>query len=429
MNDNSQDTTIDAWRLRRVKIGQVRADQLCPHPDNPKHHPWKQRTYTASSINSLGQLAPITVNLTNGYLVDGHDRAWLALDHGDDTLVEVDYVELTEDEHLLAMQILDETGQHFEYNRERLDSLLKQLQSDDSSMQAMIKDDERLQVMLSEMAQVHGLTFGDESRVDHEIDLQAKPNPRNLPLDVIYTIQGGDGTCCLAVHAGLKYGIQSARYRLCPYCGMLSGRHAVTFIDNDYFHYNHQVHLAAVQELKPKYATVMDIMTPIQCVKDGIEHHSLPQILDWAYELDEYAENVIVIPKFDCLDQIPEQFVLGYSVPTSHGGTPLQPELFQGRRVHLLGGSWKKQLAYMAVLGDDVVSVDNNYVQHIAREFGSWITPDGESASVSSLLPDVINPRYVALAISFGNMGAKINELYSQKKFDVLPVIEDVEWR
>lgn len=194
---------------------------------------------------------------------------------------------------------------------------------------------------------------------------------------------------------------------------MLGERHQVAFVDNDYFRYDHAKHVAAVKALRPKYATVRDLMSESQCEEVGIKHFGLRQILDWAEEVSEYAENVIVIPKYDCLDKIPDKYVLGYSVPSSHGGTPLPVTAFKGRRVHLLGGSWKAQLAYMSELGDDVVSVDNNQIERIASRWGQFIAPDGESRQVGDLFPYATNVRYVALALSFGAMGAKINELYA----------------
>jgi hypothetical protein len=104
--------------------------------------------------------------------------------------------------------------------------------------------------------------------------------------------------------------------------------------------------------------------------------------------------------------------MLGYSLPTSHGGTPLPTDVFRGRRVHLLGGSWIHQLNYLADLGEDVVSVDNNHVNHIAK-FGGYYDQEGERANLTELaLEYVNNPQFVALALSFGSMGAKINELY-----------------
>ncbi len=244
----------------------------------------------------------------------------------------------------------------------------------------------------------------------------AKPNPRQLPIDVIYTLQMADCTCCLAVQAGLKYGINSAHYRLCPYTYELTGRHEVAFIDNECSKYDHAVHLAVVEKFRPRYATVRDIMTPNQCAAAGIEYYPLEQVLDWAEELSAHAQNVIVIPKYDCVDRIPAKFMLGYSVPTSHGGTPLSVDVFRGRRVHLLGGSWKAQLAHMAALGDDVVSVDNNSVELVASRFGQYCDPQGNTQAIHESLahsPRLNNVRYAALALSFGFIAAAVNELYA----------------
>jgi hypothetical protein len=155
-------------------------------------------------------------------------------------------------------------------------------------------------------------------------------------------------------------------------------------------------------------------MTRAQCDTDHIAWTPFEQIMEWAEELQEYAENVIVIPKYDCLDTIPDRFVLGFSIPTSHGRTPVPVERFRGRRVHLLGGSWERQLAYMAELGDDVVSADNNQILLIASQFGEFVHSDGATQSVADAGFGILNnPRYVALALSFGAIGAKIRELYT----------------
>lgn len=104
--------------------------------------------------------------------------------------------------------------------------------------------------------------------------------------------------------------------------------------------------------------------------------------------------------------------MLGYSVPTSHGGTPLSVDLFRGRRVHLLGGSWRAQLDFLAALGDDVVSLDNNYIRKQAG-FGSFVYPDGSSGGLTEDLHlGVANPRYTAAAISFGCIASAVNQFY-----------------
>lgn len=257
----------------------------------------------------------------------------------------------------------------------------------------------------------------------------AKLNPRHLPLDLIFTFDAlNDASCFLAARAGWKIGIRSAQKGI----GRIHGsadkpetwQHAfdLTFIDNDYHHYDHAVHLAAVAKFKPKYATVRDVMTQTQCKEAGIPYFPLSQILDWAEELNEHTQNVIVIPKYDCIDKIPAKHVLGFSVPTSHGGTPLSTDAFKGRRVHLLGGSWKAQLMHMAALGDDVVSIDNNYIQKMAQ-FGSFNYPDGSTGSLTENLglPALVNPLYVALAISLGSIAAKLNELVGVKTDVIRP--------
>jgi len=245
----------------------------------------------------------------------------------------------------------------------------------------------------------------------------AKPNPRNLPIDVIFCWGGGDTSCCLAVRSGWLYGVRSSDIanvdKICPVVAR-SERHAVQFVDNEFKAYDHNHHLSIVRSLKPRYATVRDVMTEQQCQEAGIEYFGLAQILDWAEELSQHADNVIVIPKYDCLDQIPDKFMLGYSVPTSYGGTPLPVAAFKGRRVHLLGGSWKAQLAHMAELGDDVVSMDNNHVERVASIWGKYCDPEGVTTQLKEIgLGYLINVRDVALCMSFGAIGAKVNELYA----------------
>jgi hypothetical protein len=238
-----------------------------------------------------------------------------------------------------------------------------------------------------------------------------RPNKRKLPFDLIYTWGNPDSSCCMAVQAGLKYGVQSGNH-VCANTDQWGERHKIAFIDNDYLNYDHAVHLAMVKKYRPKYATVKDVMTRSQCREANISYASLEQVLVWAEELEQYAENIIIIPKYDCLSVIPERYMLGYSRPTSHGGTPLATDVFRGRRVHLLGGSWIHQLNYLADLGEDVVSVDNNHVNHIAK-FGGYYDQEGERANLTELCVEYVNnPQFVALALSFGAMGAKINELY-----------------
>ena len=160
----------------------------------------------------------------------------------------------------------------------------------------------------------------------------------------------------------------------------------IDFVDNEFKEYDHAKHVEAVKALRPKYATVRDVMTRSQCEAAGIEYFEFDRIIEMAEDVNRYAENVIIIPKYDCFDDIPEKFMLGYSIPTAYGSTPLSIEMFKGRRVHLLGGNWKRQRNALGILKEDVVSLDNNHLMNIAR-FGLAYTPDGSTKEVAQIMP------------------------------------------
>ena len=230
--------------------------------------------------------------------------------------------------------------------------------------------------------------------------------------DIIYTIQGLDGTCCIAVQSGMKYGIQSRKLlKVCPYAQQ-SERHGVYFVDNHYKEYNHQMHLDVVMRFKPKYATTRDMIEERECVKLGIQYYDADQILSWADELAEHCEHVIIIPKSPgYIRLIPDRFIIGYSIPTRYGGSHFPIELITNHRIHLLGGSWKKQLYYLHKMREQICSVDNNYIHHQARH-GCFINPEGESFQLNAVgLGYLDNPRISALSLSFGAISRKIREL------------------
>jgi hypothetical protein len=107
---------------------------------------------------------------------------------------------------------------------------------------------------------------------------------------------------------------------------------AIGFIDINWKRYNFDRHLAAVIATRPRLTVARDI----ECVS------TLDLVLQQAKLLAAYAERVIVVPKdprlADALNSaIPSEFILGYSVPTRYGASPIPPSKFK-RPVHLLGG-------------------------------------------------------------------------------------------
>jgi len=104
------------------------------------------------------------------------------------------------------------------------------------------------------------------------------------------------------------------------------------FLDIDWKHYSFASHLAAAKSTSPLLTVARDIE----------QRSDLPRILDQAYELSVHCERVAIVPKdpllaLDLDNVVPHAFILGYSVPTRYGGTPIAPAHFR-RPVHLLGG-------------------------------------------------------------------------------------------
>src|SRR6266568_2580391 len=132
----------------------------------------------------------------------------------------------------------------------------------------------------------------------------------------------------------------------------------ILFIDNEWHGYDHALHLDAVKEFRPKYATVRDLLTREQAKQSDVAYYTIEETLAMAREIAAHADNVILIPKYDCIDRLPREIngkrvVLGYSVASSYGQTELPPSRFAGWPVHLLGGSWARQRSLLNLLRDD----------------------------------------------------------------------------
>jgi hypothetical protein len=106
----------------------------------------------------------------------------------------------------------------------------------------------------------------------------------------------------------------------------------VGFLDIDWRNYDFSLHLKAANKTRPLLTVARDVIA----IRD------LDSILREADELRRYARYVVIVPKDPRLAKrldraIPEDFLLGYSVPTKYGATRISPECFR-RPVHLLGG-------------------------------------------------------------------------------------------
>ncbi|WP_353955598.1 DUF6610 family protein [uncultured Sphingomonas sp.] len=141
----------------------------------------------------------------------------------------------------------------------------------------------------------------------------------------------------------------------------------VGFLDIDWKNYCFDTHLAAAERSRPFVTVARDI----ECMSQ------MDKIFSEASMLQKHATRVIVVPKdprlADCMHRaIPNEFLLGYSVPTRYGGTTIPPHAFEWS-VHLLGGRPDAQRR----LADQmpVVSMDCNRFTYDAQ-YGDYF--DGE---------------------------------------------------
>lgn len=151
----------------------------------------------------------------------------------------------------------------------------------------------------------------------------------------------------------------------------------IAFIDIDWKNYCFEKHLAAVKLIKPQMTVARDI----ENIKD------LKSVLKEAEILREHVGEIIIVPKakelINKLNLIPEEYILGYSVPTKYGRTEIPPEKFGNRRVHLLGGRpdvQRKLANTMNVVSSDCnrFTLDAQYGDYfvgskfIPHEFGGY---------------------------------------------------------
>ena len=173
---------------------------------------------------------------------------------------------------------------------------------------------------------------------------------------IIYCADGNPEFAAAAVAAGWKYG---ARLPATVY-------QPVYFADQDWKNPDLAKYAAAVATHKPEMATVLDWERDDQ----------LPEVLGWAETVAPFVSRVVVIPKVPGrVDEVPEAVggravVLGYSVPTSYGGTPCGVWEFGARPVHLLGGSPQAQRKLARYM--NVVSADGNMTAQQARKGRFW---------------------------------------------------------
>jgi DNA modification methylase len=163
----------DSWKNRIVKHDVLPAKDFLAHPMNFRVHPQIQQAALKGSLDELGWIDDVMVNIQTQHVINGHLRISLALREGDDTLVPVKYVNLSPEEELTALAVFDPITAMATADKDKLDALLRDTKPADAA----------LQQFLSDLAAQEGLYTGNggdtledvpEAQVDRAAELQVK---------------------------------------------------------------------------------------------------------------------------------------------------------------------------------------------------------------------------------------------------------------
>jgi len=145
------------WTNRIIGTGDESPDQLMANPGNFRIHPKVQQAALTGSLDTIGWIQQVIVNQRTGHVVDGHLRVSLAL-RTEQKTVPVVYVDLSEEEEAQALMSLDPIAAMATTDKQKLDELLRQVNT----------DDENVMQFLSDLAEKNGLEYGDKQDVDAE---------------------------------------------------------------------------------------------------------------------------------------------------------------------------------------------------------------------------------------------------------------------
>lgn len=131
--------TID-WQNRIRSYGEQPADQFLAHDKNARRHPAAQRDALRGSLNAVGWIAPVIVSQRSGKLLDGHARIEEALSRDESALVPYVLVDVSEAEEAIILGTFDPITGMATYDREVLDALLREIETNDAGLQNLLED-------------------------------------------------------------------------------------------------------------------------------------------------------------------------------------------------------------------------------------------------------------------------------------------------
>lgn len=116
----------EKWKNRIVKSEGVDPRRLLANPDNFRTHPNKQRKAMSGSLDAIGWIQQVVVNIRTKHIIDGHLRVEQAITEGVST-IPVLWVDLNEQEEKEAILSMDPIAAMAHTNKESMTAMIAEL--------------------------------------------------------------------------------------------------------------------------------------------------------------------------------------------------------------------------------------------------------------------------------------------------------------
>lgn len=127
------------WNNRIIGHEDVPLSDILFNPRNWRIHPMNQQNALMGVLQEVGVVQNIIINKRTGNLVDGHLRCQLADRNGEKTVSAV-IVDLSEEEEALVLSTLDPLSAMAITDKQKLDELFADIQSENDNVNKLIAD-------------------------------------------------------------------------------------------------------------------------------------------------------------------------------------------------------------------------------------------------------------------------------------------------
>jgi hypothetical protein len=140
------------WEIRIIESGIEDPAQLLANPRNHRIHSALQQQGMQGVLESIGWIDRIKVNQRTGFVLNGHMRVAVAISNHQKS-VPVDYLDLNEEEELLALTFYDELERMAGVDRKMLQQNIEDSQTRNNKVLGLLEEIKRRNEFMLENAQ------------------------------------------------------------------------------------------------------------------------------------------------------------------------------------------------------------------------------------------------------------------------------------